>query len=85
MSDIGNLKYHILILLLCISSFAIANMIYRYQKGRAYRELKKVHKPSEFTVYLLNEYKHFFEPRWWDWGFVALFCAVLGIIIIDTY
>tara|TARA_R100001463_G_scaffold45515_1_gene93818 strand:+ start:8340 stop:8579 length:240 start_codon:yes stop_codon:yes gene_type:complete len=79
------MKYQILTILLLVSLAGIGNMIYRHRKGQAYRELKKVHKPSQFTLYLLDEYEHFFRPCWWHWFFVFTFVFSLGAILIDTH
>ena len=75
---------NILITLICLSAFGIADMIYRYRKGTAYRKLKKAHKPTRFTLYILDEYEHFFKPCWWHWVLLVIFFTSIGLFLSDT-
>lgn len=82
MSDYGSL---ILSILFVASLAGCVNSVYRYEKGKIIKELKALKKQSTMTKLLVEEYKHFFEFKWWHWlSWVAFVVSVVGIFY-DSY
>jgi hypothetical protein len=75
----------ITLILMLISFLGIIDMSYRREKGKIIKELKNIKNPSKLTILYINEYKHFFEFRWWHWLSLAVFGLSLFRIVIDLY
>ena len=62
-----------------------ANSIYIYEKGKIVKKLQQLDNRSTITELLIEEYKHFFEFKWWHWLSWIVFAATSVGIILDSY
>ena len=72
-------------LLFVISMYGSAHSVYLYEKGKVIKKLQELNNRSTMTELLIEEYKHFFEFKWWHWLSWVVFAATSVGIILDSY
>ena len=72
-------------LLLVVSICGCVHSIYIYDKGKVLKRLQELNNRSTMTELLIEEYKHFFEIKWWHWLSWIAFAATSVGIILDSY
>tara|TARA_R110000751_G_scaffold246434_1_gene346385 strand:- start:1220 stop:1468 length:249 start_codon:yes stop_codon:yes gene_type:complete len=80
MSYHGEIENIALLVFITVSAIGVADMVYRWEKGEAHRELKQIKKPTPLTEKIVEEYRHFFEIYWWHWASIAtLIICIAGL------
>lgn len=75
----------ITLLIMLISFLGVIDMSYRREKGKVLKELKSIKNPSKLITHYIDEYKHFFEFKWWHWLSLVVFGFSLVRIGLDSY
>lgn len=67
------------------SSLGCADSIILYKKSQVIKELDKFKTKTRIEKQIINEYRHFFDFKWYHYVSWASFCASGLRLIIDSY